>query len=102
MMRPLHDPGLRRLTAEGERRECLGAQVDHQDLGHREPEGDLPAGEREEQERHDLGHGMGEDVEDELAHVVIDPAARLDGSDDRGEVVVGEDHHGGFAGDVRP
>ena len=60
-----------------------------------------PAGEREDEERHDLGHGVGEDVEDELADVVVDPPPLLDGGDDGGEVVVGEHHRRGLAGHVR-
>ena len=43
---------------------------------------------------------MGEDVDDELADVVVDDAAGLDGGDDRGEVVVGEHHRRCFPGDV--
>ena len=41
--------------------------------------GIAPPDEREHQERHDLGDGVGEDVEDELADVVVDPPALLDG-----------------------
>ena len=44
---------------------------------------------------------MGEDVEDELADVVEDATSCLDGRDDGGEVVVGEDHRRRLARDVR-
>ena len=54
--------------------------------------GIAPARERVEQERHHLGRGVGEDVGDELADVVVDHAALLDRGHDRGEVVVGEHH----------
>lgn len=44
---------------------------------------------------------MGEDVDDELAYVVVDATAGFDRGDDGGEVVVGQHHGGGFSGDVR-
>lgn len=43
---------------------------------------------------------MGEDVDDELADVVVDPAPGFDRGHDGGEVVVGEHHGGGLAGHV--
>ena len=43
---------------------------------------------------------MREDVDDELADVVVDTTARFDGPDDRGEIVVDKDHHRGFACDI--
>ena len=49
---------------------------------------------------HDLRDRVGEDVDDELADVVVDPAPGPDRGDDRGEVVVGEHHRRGLAGDV--
>jgi hypothetical protein len=58
------------------------------------------AGQREDQERHDLGHGVDEDVADELAYVVIHTAAGLHGGGDGREVVIGQHHGGGLAGDV--
>ena len=63
---------------------------------------DRPAGEREQQERNDLGGGVGEDVLDELADVVVDLPAGLDRDDDRREVVVGQDHRRCLPGDVGP
>jgi hypothetical protein len=45
---------------------------------------------------------VGEDVEEELADVGVDPPARLDRGDDRREVVVDEDHRRRLAGDVGP
>ncbi len=64
--------------------------------------GIAPPTEREHEERHDLGSGVGEDVLDELADVVIDLAARLDRDDDRREVVVGEHHRRCLPSDVGP
>lgn len=40
--------------------------------------------------------GVGEDVQEELADAAMDPAPRLGGGHDGGEVVVGEYHGGGF------
>src|SRR5262249_62122109 len=37
---------------------------------------------------------------DVFGQVVVQPAAEFHGLDDRGEVVVGEDHHRGFLGDL--
>jgi hypothetical protein len=88
------------LAAEGERREDLGAEVDGEDLQHRQGQWDGAAGEREKEERDDFRRGMGEDVEDELADVVEDAPPGLDRGDDRGEVVVGEHHRRRLAGDV--
>ena len=98
--RAVHQPGFGGLAAERERGQGVGAQVDGEDLHHGQRQRDRPAGQGEDQERHDLGDGVGEDVADELADVVVDPAARLDGGGDGGEVVVGEDHGGRLAGDV--
>ena len=47
-----------------------------------------------------LGREVHEDVEDELADVGVDAASFLDRGDDRGEVVVGEDHRRRFSCDV--
>jgi hypothetical protein len=63
---------------------------------------DRPAGAGEDQEGNDLGDGVGEDVDDELANVVVETTAGLDGRDDGGEVVVDEHHRGGFPADVGP
>ena len=67
-------PGLGRLATERERRERLGAEVDGEDLQHGQRQRDRPAGEREDEEGNDLRGRVGEDVEDELADVVEDPA----------------------------
>ena len=72
-----HQPRLGRLAAEGERRQRLGAEVDREDLQHGEWQRDRAAGQGEDEERDDLGDGVGEDVDDELPDVVIDPASRL-------------------------
>jgi len=45
---------------------------------------------------------VGEDVQHELADVLVRPAARVDRGDDGGEVVVRQDHRGRLARDIRP
>ena len=71
--RPIHQPRFRRVPAtQGERRKRVGAEVDGQDLHDGEWQGDRPAGKGEDQERRHLGDGVGEDVDDELADVVVD------------------------------
>lgn len=96
----MHGAGFGGFPAQGECGQGVGPQVDGEDLHDGERERDRPAGQGEDQEGKDLGDGVGEDVEDELADVVVDTAAGLDGRDDGGEVVVGEHHRGGFPGDV--
>ena len=98
--RPLHDPRLRRVAAERERGQGLRAEVDREDLHRGQRQRHRAAREREDDEGHDLRRRVGEDVEDELADVVVDAPALLDGVDDRREVVVGEHHRGRLAGDV--
>ena len=98
--RSLHEAGLGAFAAEGEGRQRLGADVEGEELQDRERERDRAAAEGEDHERGHLGDRVGEDVEEELADVVVDAPARRDGDHDRGEVVVGEDHRRGLAGDV--
>ena len=59
---------------------------------------DVEEGEQDERDR--LGGQVREDVDDELAHVVEDGSALFHGADDRGEVVVHQDHVGRLARDV--
>ena len=49
----------------------------------------------------DLSDVGGDEVADELFHVVVDGASLLDGGDDRREVVVGKHHLRGGLGDRR-
>ena len=98
--RAVHEPGLGRFASERERRQGLGPEVDGEDLEHGEREWDPSAAERVEEERHDLGRRVHEDVEDELADVVVDSASFAHCGDDAREVVVGEDHRCRVAGDI--
>ncbi len=93
-------PGSAGSRPEGEGGKGLGAEVDGEDLQDGQGQRDEAAGKGEQQERDDLGHGVGEDVEHELAHVVVNPATFLHARHDRGEVVVGEHHGGGLACDL--
>ena len=77
--RSLHEAGLGGFAAEGEGRQRLGADVEGEELQHREREWDRAAAEGEDDERGHLGDGVGEDVEQELADVVVDAPARRDG-----------------------
>ena len=74
--RAVHEPRLGGLAAERERRQRLGADVEGEQLQDGQRQRDRAAAEREDQERRHLGRGVGEDVEDELADVVVDPPAR--------------------------
>ena len=99
--RPLHEAGLSRLTAEGERRQDLRAEVDREDLHDGERQRYRAAGEREDEERDHLGCRVSEDVDDELADVVEHLTSRLDRDDDRREVVVRQHHRRRLPRDVR-
>jgi hypothetical protein len=44
---------------------------------------------------------MRENVDDELTDVVVDNTARLNRGDNRREVIIGEDHGGRLASDIR-
>ena len=70
--RAVHQARLGGLAAERERRQGVGAQVDGEDLHHGQRQRHRPAGQREDQERQHLWDGVGEDVADELADVVVD------------------------------
>ena len=94
-------------------RECrggVGDQVDPQDLGGEQRQHDRlaacaaqPDDAREddaEEDREDLAHVRRQQVAQELLDVVEDHPALTDGSDDRGEVVIAEDHPRRLLGDL--
>ena len=99
--RPVHQSRLGRLAAQRERGQRLRAQVDREDLQHRQRQRDRAAGEREDEERHDFGRRVGEDVEDELADVVVDLRPASTAATMRREVVVREHHGRRLAGHFR-
>ena len=89
------------LAPERERRQDLCAEVDREDLQHRDWQRDRAARQRENEERNYLRRCVSEDVDDELADVVEDAPPGTDRRDDRREVVVGEHHRRRFACDLR-
>ena len=99
--RPLHDVVGRRVDAHRQRRRGVGEQVDPEDLRGEQRHRDRlarvveaeHAGEHDaEEHRQHLADVRREQEAQELADVREDPAALAHGGDDRGEVVVGEDH----------
>ena len=66
------------LRAKCERRRSFGADVEGKQLQDGEWEQDRVPAEREDDEGHDLGRCVVEDVEQELADVLVDAATRLD------------------------
>src|SRR3954470_9161649 len=96
----VHDPFARRAVAQADRLEDLRGEVDPQRLRRQERD----AGHDVE----DAGAEEGQDHPGQRAHlepdvldeVVVEAAAELDGLDDRGEVVVREDHRRGLLGDL--
>ena len=93
-----HGVGADRVDAQRHRRWPVHDQVDEQDLqrGERRPAGD--AGDRRDQEGDHEAERGGQLEPGELDDVVVDAAALADRADDGGEVVIGEDHRGGFLG----
>ena len=100
--RTIHDSGFGGLASKGERGQRLRADIERQQEQDAERKRNRAAREGKDQEGDDFGSRVSEDVEDELADVVVDNSAGFDRGDDRREVVVGEDHGRGFAGDVGP
>ena len=96
----LHDPWARRAVAQPDRLEDLRGEVHPQRLHRqeRDPAGDVEDARAEERHDHPGQHAHLE--ADVLDEVVVEPAAELDGLDDRREVVVGEDHRRGLLGDL--
>ena len=93
----LHDVALGVLHAQRERGETVGDQVHPQQL-HRLKDG--KADERGDKHREHLGKVGRKQELDDLADVVVDATALFAGTDDGGEVVVGEHHVGNVLGDV--
>ena len=99
--RLVHDARLGGLGAESEGGQHVGAEVDREDLHRGQGQGHRAAGEQVDGGGHCLGDVRVQDVEHELADVGVDRAALLDRVDDRGEVVIGQDHVRGLLGHVR-
>ena len=98
--RPRHDVRVDGIDAQGQGGQAVRHQVDPEDLDGQERNGEAEQGGREHDQ--DLAQVAGQQEVDELADVVVDAPAFLDGGHDRGEVVVGDDHVRDFLGHVRP
>ena len=96
----IHDPRLRLVAAQRKRGERFGADVEGEQQKYRKRQRHGAASQCEDQERECLRCGVGEDVDDELADVVVDDATRLHRGHDSGEVIVGKDHRGRLARDI--
>ena len=95
---PVHEPGRLEVEAEGETEGGVHEEVDPQHLGRVEGRSRGDVEERGTQEREDEDDEEDEHEADVLGEIVEDLAALLDRVDDRGEVVVGEDHPRGVLG----
>ena len=96
--RTRHDPGFFRLEREHQAQCDRGGHVDPQDLNRQDRQGRAQHDGDEDDEA--LTHVRGQRPHDELRQVVEHAAALFDRGLDRGEVVVGEHHVGGFLGDL--
>ena len=93
----LHDVQVRRVESEGSGGQTVSDQVDPEQLNGDEGFGQAEGGSQEDGDDFtDVGR---DEVADELLHVVVDGATFLNGGDDGGEVVVGENHLRGGLGD---
>ena len=94
--------------AHGQGRGRIGQEVDPEELGGQEGDGDAQAAglgdaqksgeDHASEDREDLTHVGAEQVAQELADVVEDAAALAHGLDDGGEVVIRQNHLGRFLG----
>ena len=96
--RLVHQPRFRQFRPKAKGRQQIGAEINGQDLHHREGGGDAEGHHR--QERRGLREVRHQDVGDELADVAHHAAAEAHGLDDGGEVVVEQHDVGRFTGHV--
>ena len=97
--RPAHGVAVGRLDAEREGRRAVRDEVDPEDLDGQQRQGQAQEGSQHHDP--DLGRVRRQHVAHEAADVVVDAPALLDRCHDGREVVVGQDHVGGFLADVR-
>ena len=90
----------RRLGPERDGGECVGADVDGQDLHDAERQREPAARQRPNDERGQLGDVVGEVVGEETADVYERGAALLDGGHDGIELIIEQHQVSGLAGDV--
>ena len=97
--RVLHDVGIALLQPQGEGRRAVADQIQPEKLNR--PQGDGHAHQHGPEDDEDFPDVAGEQEVHELADVGIDDPPLLDGRDDAGEIVVGEDHVRRLLGHVR-
>ena len=95
-----HDARARRLGAEGEGRQQVGADVEGEDLQHGQGEREVPDRQRPQHEGRQLGDVVGEVVGQEATDVRTSGPAELDRGHDRLETVVEQHDVGRLAGDL--
>jgi hypothetical protein len=94
-----HHVGVDRVGGEAERGQTVGDEIDPEQVNRQQRHGQT--------DEHADGHEQefpgvaGQQVLEGLADVVVNAAAFLDGGDDGGEVVIGDDHVRGLLGDFR-
>lgn len=92
----VHDVQIWGVESEGSGGQSISDQVDPQQL-----DGDQSLGHAQssgQEDTDDLADVGGDQVTDELLHVVVDSTALLNSSHDGGEIVIGQDHlRGGFS-----
>ena len=76
--RAIHQTGLGPFPAERQRGQGLGAEVDRQNLHHGQGQPDPATRKGVDEKRDNLWGRVGEDVDDELADIVVDPSACFD------------------------
>jgi hypothetical protein len=95
----LHDVGVALLHPQGQGRRAVAHQVQPQELNR--PQGYGQPEQHRAEDDEDFSGVAGKQEVDELADVGVDDPPLLNGGDDAGEIVVGEDHVGRLLGDVR-
>ena len=98
--RLLHQAFTRLAVAKADGLEDVDREVDPQRLQRQERHAAQDVEDACPQERADEPEEAGHLEADVAQQVVVQGPAKLDGLDDRGEVVVGQDHHRGLFGDL--
>ena len=98
--RTFHRVRCRRLQRQCEGGEDVGNQIEPQNLESHERQ--RPADHQSDKHREDFRDVARQQVMEELENVPVNDPPLLDGSDDAGEVIVGDHHVGVFLGDLGP
>ena len=95
---PFHDIGVRGLQGQADGGKLLCHHIDPQDLGGQKGEGKSQG--NGEEDGGQLGKADREQIGGAFSDIVEYPPPLLDGADDGGEVVIGDDHIRGLFGDL--